>query len=99
MPPRIISDTFKRSKTDTSLLNSPNTPNTRKRQRNYTKLHKHGLDESPTISSIQTPRRQKKPRLNPPTILLQPLRHSPHITLSQRIIIDDGHDFSPSPTP
>ncbi len=53
----MISDTFERSKADTSSLSSPNTPNTRKRQRNYAKLYKHGLDGSPTVSSIQTPRR------------------------------------------
>ena len=48
----MISDIFERFKVDISPLSSSNTSNTRKRQRNYAEFHKHGLDGSPTVSSI-----------------------------------------------
>jgi hypothetical protein len=76
MPPRKISDMFSCPKADTPPPESPSTPNTRKRHRNYAELHNYGLDGSPKASSTHAPPLPKKSRPNPLPIPLQLLQPS-----------------------
>ncbi len=71
MSQRTISDMISQKPTDTTNPSPSNTPNTRKRSRNYTILNKHGLEgslepASPTLSSrTKAPKKASK---QPPPI-------------------------------
>ena len=66
MPPKLAA-IFNRARQETPLgppLESPSTPNTRKRHRNYHELHYYGLQGSPQASLSQASRPTKRARPN-----------------------------------